>query len=256
MLNSLRIYDELKETMDHTAARTITDVIMLIFKELQNTVTKDEFRDLKEVVGNLAQAQRGTEREVKNLAQAQARTEQRVEELAQAQARTEQRVEELAQAQARTEQRVDELAQAQTKTEKALKNLARQVGGLSERLGGSLEDISYDVLPACLEKYYQVEVEGLGRNFVRINDREIEFNVYGQGRHKPSGKKMIVIGEVKTNITLKEVKDFLRLLKMARQSISEDIFPVLFGFRIRLDARELAKANNIRMFVSYGKEIS
>ncbi len=59
----------------------------------------------------------------------------------------------LAQAQQKTELRVKELAQAQQRTERELRMLARQVGGLSERLGGSLEDLSYDVLPACLEKY-------------------------------------------------------------------------------------------------------
>ncbi|MCS6923164.1 MAG: hypothetical protein NZM10_02180 [Fimbriimonadales bacterium] len=47
---------------------------------------------------------------VEELAEAQRRTEQRVEELAEAQRRTEQRVEELAEAQRRTDERVDELA--------------------------------------------------------------------------------------------------------------------------------------------------
>ena len=47
-----------------------------------------------------------------------------------------------------------DLAQAQQRTERELRMLARQVGGLSERLRGSLEDLSYDVFPACLEKYY------------------------------------------------------------------------------------------------------
>ncbi|MEN9252622.1 MAG: hypothetical protein Q6L58_09315, partial [Thermostichales cyanobacterium BF3_bins_165] len=62
-----------------------------------------------------------------------------VAELAAAQKRTEEWVEQLAAAQKRTEERVEELAAAQKATERALKNLARQVGGLSESLGGSLE---------------------------------------------------------------------------------------------------------------------
>lgn len=241
MINTLRIYDDLKETMEPDAARKITQVFTLIYEDLQNTVTKVEFNELKAVVQKLADAQEQTEFNVKELSQAQARTELQVKELAQAQARTELRVEELAQAQARTED--------------AVKALARQVGGLSEKLGGSLEDLSYDVLPACIEKYYQIEVGELGREFVEINGREIEFNVFGQGTEKATGKKLTIIGEVKSNITEKEVKDFVRVLNMARKAMTEEIFPVLFGFRIRLDARELAKANDIRMFVSYGKEI-
>lgn len=220
MINTLRIYDELKETMEAGAARKITEIITLIYEDLQNIVTKTNFNELKDVV--------------KDLADAQATTEKRVEELAEAQKK---------------------LTEAQLRTEKEVRNLAKQVGGLSERLGGSLEDLSYDVLPACLEKYYQVEVEALGRDYLVLNGREIEFNIFGKGIDKKTGKKLTIIGEVKTNITLKEVKDFIRTLNMARKSIEEEIFPLLFGFRIRLDARELAKTNNIRMFVSYGKEI-
>jgi hypothetical protein len=206
MINTLRIYDELKETMESGAARKITEIITLIYEDLQNTVTKKEFNELTNVVKELADAQK-------------------------------------------------KLAEAQARSEKELKNLARQVGGISEKLGGSLEDLSYDVLPACLEKYYQIEVDSLEREFLRLNGKEIEVNVYGKGIEKTTGKKLIVIGEVKTNITLKEVKDFIRVVNMVRKSIGEEIFPLLFGFRIRLDARELAKANHIRMFVSYGKEI-
>ncbi len=276
MINTLRIYDELKETMESAAARKITEIVSLIYEDLQNTVTKKEFNELTGVVKDLAEAQKRTEIKVEELAEAQKRTEIKVEELAEAQKRTEIKVEELAEAQKRTEIKVEELAEAQKRTEKrveeltvaqkelanaqlkteaVLKDLARLVGGLSDRMGGSLEDLSYDVLPACLEKYHQIEVEELGRESFKLNGKEVEFNVYGKGIEKTTGKKLTIIGEAKFNITLKEVKDFIRVLNLARKSIGEEIFPLLFGYRIRLDARELAKANNIRLFVSYGKEL-
>ncbi|MEN9271449.1 MAG: hypothetical protein Q6L49_11885, partial [Thermostichales cyanobacterium HHBFW_bins_127] len=62
-------------------------------------------------------------------------------------------VAELAAAQKRTEERLEELAAAQKATERALKNLARQVGGLSESLGGSLE-----VVPDILEHHWGLEI--------------------------------------------------------------------------------------------------
>ncbi|WP_460193933.1 hypothetical protein [Thermosynechococcus sp. FA-CM-4201] len=74
-----------------------------------------------------------------------------VTDLAQAQKRTEERLEELAAAQKRTEERVDQLAAAQERTERAVKQLARQVSGLSEALGGSLEDLALEVVPEILE---------------------------------------------------------------------------------------------------------
>lgn len=171
-----------------------------------------------------------------------------VQELAKAQGRTEKRLEGLAQSQ-------QELAQAQKRTEKELRNLARQVGGLSDRMGGSLEDLSYDVLPACIEKYHGIEVDELGRDFIRVDGKEIEVNVFGKGKKIKTGKELTIIGEVKSNITLKEVDRFLSLLKKVGPTIKEDIFTLLFGFRIHLDAREKAKKQGVHLFVSYGKEL-
>jgi len=171
-----------------------------------------------------------------------------VQELAQAQGRTEKRVEGLAQSQ-------QELAQAQKRTEKELRNLARQVGGLSDRMGGSLEDLSYDVLPACIEKYHGIEVDELGRDFIRVDGKEVEVNVFGKGKKIKTGKELTIIGEVKSNITLKEVDRFLSLLRKVGPTIKEEIFTLLFGFRIHLDAREKAKKQGVHLFVSYGKEL-
>jgi len=175
--------------------------------------------------------------------------------LAQAQQRTELMVVELAQAQQRTELRVEELAHAQQGTERELRLLARQVGGLSEKLGGSLEDLSYDVLPACLEKYYDIEVAELSRDFIKIGRKQIELNVLGEGVYKKTGKPVIIVGEVKSNVTLKETKKFINTLKAIKPTLKGEVFTLLFGFRIHLDARSLAKKEGIHLFVSYGKEL-
>jgi len=112
-------------------------------------VTREDFNALKQVVEELAQAQKKTEQRVEELAQAQKKTEQRlgrveaaVEQLAQAQKKTEQRVEELAQAQKKTEQRlgrveaaVEQLAQAQKKTEQRVEELAQAQKKTEQRLG-------------------------------------------------------------------------------------------------------------------------
>lgn len=256
MINTLRIYDELKATMEPGAARKIAEIVTWIYEDLQNIVTKTEFNELKDVVKGLADAQARTEKRVEELAQAQVRTEKRIDELAQAQVRTEKRVEELTKAQQDLVAAQIKLTEAQIRIEQQVGNLARQVGGLSERIGGSLEDLSYDVLPALLEKYCQIEAKELERKYLTLNGREIELNVFGTGIDKTSGRSLKIVGEVKTNITLKEVKHFVQVLNMVRKSLQEDIFPLVFGYRIGLDARELAKANNIRMFVTYGKEIT
>ena len=152
MFNTLQIYDDLSQTMDHQNARKLVNVMSSMYEELRNSVTKAEFSELRGAVQELAEAQKRTEVRVEELAQAQKRTEIRVEELAQAQKRTEARVEELAQAQERTEERltrlterVEELAQAQERTEERLTRLTERVEELAqaqERTEARVEELA------------------------------------------------------------------------------------------------------------------
>ncbi len=124
MLNTALIYEELQETMGDAAARKIAVTMGRIYEELRNTVTKDEFRELRGIVTELAQAQKRTEIKIEELAEAQKRTEVKIEELAEAQKRTEVKIEELAEAQKRTEVKVEELAEAQKRTEIKVEELS------------------------------------------------------------------------------------------------------------------------------------
>jgi len=228
-----------QESLREAFPKTRDTLISLIDQRIEQKLgdrfpTREDFSELKGIT--------------RDLAQAQAKTEEKV-------GRLEDAVERLAQAQQRTELRVEELAQAQQGTERELRMLARQVGGLSERLGGSLEDLSYDVLPACLDKYYDIEVAELRRDFIKIGRKEIEVNVLGEGIYKKTGKPVIIVGEVKNNITLKETKKFINTLKAIKPTLKGEVFTLLFGFRIHLDARSLAKKQGIHLFVSYGKEL-
>ncbi len=232
--------------------------------------------DLREAVAKLIHAQTRTEARLdalaarmEELAQAQARTEARLEALAVRVDTLAVRVEELAQAQARTEARldalaarvdtlavrVDELAQAQARTEKTVRELARQVGGLSEAVGGGLEDLSYEVLPYVLEKELALELGELGREYVAVDGEEIEFNIFGTGfyREQPE-RKVVLLGEVKSNITTTELKRFARLVRRARPHLAPaEVIPVFFGFRARPAVRELARKEGVNLIFSYGK---
>ena len=83
MIDTLQIYQDLAESVGDAAARKIAAALGSVCHELQQTVTKDDFRELKQVVADLAEAQKRTEQRVEDLAQAQ-------KELAQAQKQTEQ----------------------------------------------------------------------------------------------------------------------------------------------------------------------
>jgi ABC-type transporter Mla subunit MlaD len=151
MIDTLELLEELKETFEPLQAERLARLLARIYKDIANTVTKEEFKELTEVVkklgeriDRLAEAQEKTEQRLNELAEAQRKTEESLEsfkkateenfnrvwktinELAEAQRRTEERVNELAEAQRRTEQRVNELAEAQRRTEQRVNELAEE----------------------------------------------------------------------------------------------------------------------------------
>ncbi|MBU6352365.1 MAG: DUF3782 domain-containing protein, partial [Chloroflexi bacterium] len=152
MLHQTTIEKQLNEVFSQRQSMVLAGVISEAYDEL---VRAKDFNELKEIVRTLAEAQGRTEQRVEELAVAQ-------QDLTKAQQRTEQRVEELTVAQQRTEQRVEELAVAQQRTERALEHLSRQVGGLSNRLGGDLEDVAYAAIQDVLKRELGWNVGRLG----------------------------------------------------------------------------------------------
>ncbi len=144
------------------ALRAVVDDLARYQRELAAAQARTEERvgRLEAAVEKLAEAQARTDEAIKSLAAAQARTEERV-------GRLEAAMEKLAAAQARTEERVgkleaatEKLMAAQARTEDALRNLAVQVGKLSETVGFGLEDVAHVMLPAYLERHYQIKLAG------------------------------------------------------------------------------------------------
>ncbi len=231
---------------------TIKEVIDRFPSELQNPmlefwgvvketlgVKKEDFTELKNIVFELAEAQR-------DLAKAQNRTEVRVEELAEAQNRTEQRVEELAEAQKRTEVKVEELAEAQKNTELSIKDLTRtidfKIGGLGRKWGVDSERSFRNGLTTILsETGYEVfnymvkDTEG----FVFGHPSEIEIDVI------VSGEKTLVV-EIKASVSKSDVFVFLKkgeyYTKITRKMVDGLIMIAPF---VEDPAREVADKFNI-----------
>jgi hypothetical protein len=61
VIDTLQIYQDLAETLGDAAARKLASALGSIYRDLQQTVTKDDFRELKQVVAELAEAQKRTE---------------------------------------------------------------------------------------------------------------------------------------------------------------------------------------------------
>ena len=271
------------ETLARVMSRTVTQAHMA------GVATKRDVDRLEAAVERLAEAQQRTEERmdrleaaVERLAEAQRRTEERVdrleaavERLAEAQSRTEERadrleaaverleaaVERLAEAQRRTEERVDRLeaaverlAEAQSRTQRAVDRLARQVGGLSETVGGDIEDIAYIVLHDVLQREFGWRVGPLQRAWQTWDGRPEEVNLFGQASDPAQPERTIwIVGEAKHNLTLKQVERFARQVERARHHLAGELFPVCFCYRARPEVQERLQELGIRLVFSYGR---
>jgi len=253
-------------------ARTDATVRELVAAQLR---TEERVGRLEEVVERLAEAQVRTEERVgrleeaaTRLADAQARTEERVgrleevvQRLVEAQVRTEERLGHLADAQARSEERlgrlegvVDQLAMAVRELTEGIYRLRKQVGGLSETVGGDIEDIAYIVLHDVLKREFGWQVGVLGRSWEKWNEEPEEVNVFGEATDPTRpGQKIWIVGEAKHNLTLNEVERFARQVERARQHLVGEVFPVCFCYRARPEVQERIRQIGLRLVFSYGK---
>ena len=129
-VNIIKLLDKIESPLKDVLIEILTEIEKQR-KQREESVTKTEFNELKNIVAELAKAQKRTEQRIADLTEAQKKTEQRLSELAEAQKHAEQRitrleiaVQELTEAQKKTEQRLNELAEAQKKTEQRVNELA------------------------------------------------------------------------------------------------------------------------------------
>jgi hypothetical protein len=144
----------------------------------------------------------------------------------------------LAEAQQRTTEQIGELTEAQKRTDWAVADLAKQVGGLSNALGGSLEDFACDLVPEILEKHWAMEITSAGPEEIVVYGRHREFDIVVRGTI--SGKPVMVLCEAKASVSPVEVQRFLRVVEKAKAAHpEEDIRPLFFGYKADRKARDL-----------------
>ena len=148
---------------------------------------------------------------------------------------------------------VNRLSLRMDSVETSLKTLAKQVGGLSESFGGSLEDFSMEVVPELLEKHWQMQIESTSiREEIDINGKPIEFDLVIQGIAE--GKRLLVLGEVKSNVTADEARRFFRIAdKLRKTALDYELRLIFFGYRVKSEAKQLIRENGAYMFFTNGR---
>jgi hypothetical protein len=157
-------------------------------------VGRSEFNDLKEVVRDLAEAQK----------------------------RTELRVEELAQAQMRTEVSVKALADDQ-------RDIKKQLGGLAMAVGYGIEDRLIPHLKAFALREFGIEITLVDRrNIMYADGTHDEVNLFAEGAK--GARPFFVIGECKAQPGKKDFDRFHKMVERLRSALFGEIQPFLVGF--------------------------
>ncbi len=226
------------EKLDPEIKDVLYPMVEVLGKPYEESVSRIEFDDLKEIV--------------KELAKAQERTELRVGELAKAQERTELRLEALAKAQERTEKRLEELTKVVKNLAEGQKQIREELGGLSITVGYTLENEAYKKLPALLEKDFGIQIkQRLIRKYITDNKGKAnELNIFGHGvKH---GKEVTIIGEAKAQLPNNKVDEFLRKKVKQLDGLFEEVFLVLVTHMITSPGvEEYVKSKGIVLYYSY-----
>lgn len=210
MVSLTEIRNRLQQSFTADQAELIANLHVEMHDQL---VTRHDFAELRSVVERLAKSQQ-------QLAESQQRTEHRVEELAESQR-------ELAESQR-------ELADAQRRTEHSIKDLAKQVGGLAATAGGNLEAYASERIPEVLAERFGFVMESCGSESIEVEGKSYEFDAVLRGTI--NGRPVVVLCEVKTNISESEVRGFLRIAERVRKALAQetgeaDVRPLFFGYR-------------------------
>ena len=151
-------------------------------------------------------------------------------------------VEQLAHSQKELVEAQHELAEAQKRTEHAIKDLAKQVGGLAATAGGNLEAYASERIPEVLAERFGFVMESCGSESIEVEGKLREFDAVLRGTI--DGRPVVVLCEVKTNISESEVRGFLRVVDRVRPVIANEaggaeVRPLFFGYRAAVVTQKL-----------------
>jgi hypothetical protein len=211
---------EIRNRLQRSFTADQADLIANLHVEMHDQlVTRHDFAELRSVVERLAKSQQ-------QLAESQQRTEHRVEELAESQR---------------------ELADAQRRTEHSIKDLAKQVGGLAATAGGNLEAYASERIPEVLAERFGFVMESGGSESIEAEGKAYEFDAVLRGTI--NGRPVVVLCEVKTNISESEVRGFLRIAERVRKALAQetgeaDVRPLFFGYRAAVVTQKMITSSD------------
>jgi len=226
------------EQQTNTLATCLYEYYQPIVHQREMAAIRDTLQRVSESQDRLALAQDRTEAQIEKLTEAQDRTEVRIGELTAAQVRSEARIDRLTASQESMRADIEHLAEITKEVVWGIGDLRKQVGGIALSVGQGLEAYAMERIPALLEQQFGFKTRSSMPEFLGLPGDTSEIDVVYRGTRER--RPVVVLCEVKTNITDAEVREFLEIVSRVRPSIAADDVRVLFfGYRAGESARRL-----------------
>ncbi len=230
LLTQATIRQKLERAFTQQQAAVLAEVVETAYTDLVKT---SDFNELKAIVRDLAEAQKGSEQRL---------------------GRLEMTVAELAEAQKQTQQELCALTKEVRALTQGLKDTRDELGGLSRSVGYALENEAYRMLPAFLKERYGLEVT---ERLVRTDIGGKEINLLGRARR--NGRQVLLVGEVKLRLDERRRKgeqDILTVLKSKVAAVQQEyaeleVVPLLITHYARPAFLQKAQAQGIIVIQSF-----
>ncbi len=245
-----RLHEDLVHREDFTKLTAIVDrlgvaqtetqqnlaALALETKELSREVKElsHEVKDLSHEVKELSQETKELSHEVKGLSQEVKGLSQETKELSQ-------EVKGLSQETKELSRETKGLAHDMKGLSRGMKDTRRQVGGLAQTVGYGLEAYAMDKIPQLLATTLTLVVQSSKpEQFTAADGTDDEIDMVVRG--SLAGKPVVFLCEVKTNITAKEVTDFLPIAdRVGPQAGCDDVRMLYFAYRAGTQARQAVR---------------
>ena len=241
-----------RKAFDETQSQLLAQATARLHEDL---VHREDFTKLTAIVDRLADAQTETQRnlaalaletkdlsrEVKELSHEVKDLSHEVKELSQETKELSQEVKGLSQETKELSRETKGLAHDMKGLSRGMKDTRRQVGGLAQTVGYGLEAYAMDKIPQLLANTLTLVVQSSKpEQFTAADGTDDEIDMVVRG--SLAGKPVVFLCEVKTNITAKEVTDFLPIAdRVGPQAGCDDVRMLYFAYRAGTQARQAVR---------------
>jgi len=224
--------EDLKRTLQPAFTEQQTNTLATcLYEYYQPIVHQREMAAIRDTLTRAVAIQERTDERLDRIAATQDRMAVNLDRLAETQDR-------LAAAQVGMQSDIEDLVEVTKTLVWGQNDLRKQVGGIALSVGQGLEAYAMERIPTLLEEQFGFKTRSAMPEFLGSDGDTSEIDVVYRGRHE--SRRIVVLCEVKTNITEAEVREFLEIVNRVRPSIAADDVRVLFfGYRAGEAARRL-----------------